>query len=442
MDVPVVERGQRQPVAQVDDLGARKPVVSTIPLRAGMIAEVGTPSREASDVRARLDRATAELEPPLVAVDLAAFRANTADLVRRARGKSVRVASKSVRCLAVLREVLATPGFSGVLAYTLAEALWLAQEHDDVMLGYPTADRAAVRRLCGDPGLAQRVTLMVDSDLQLDFLDAVVPPDRRPELRVCLDLDASLRLAGGRVHLGVRRSPVHDPSEAATIARTIVRRRGYRLVGLMAYEGQIAGIGDHPAGRLGRGSVIRTLQAASARELAERRAAAVAAVSSVAPLEFVNGGGTGSLETTAVERAVTEVAAGSGLYGPALFDYYRAFRPRPAAFFALAVTRRPARGMVTVAGGGWIASGPPGRDRMPVPTFPRGLRLLAAEGAGEVQTPLAGAAADQLAVGDRVWFRHAKAGELCEHVDALHLVAGDEVVDAVPTYRGEGMAFL
>jgi D-serine deaminase-like pyridoxal phosphate-dependent protein len=183
------------------------------------------------------------------------------------------------------------------------------------------------------------------------------------------------------------------------------------------------------------------MQALSARELAGRRAAVVAAVSAVAPLEFVNGGGTGSVERTSAEPAVTEVAAGSGLYNPVLFDGYRAFRGQPATFFAAPVTRVPAPGVVTVAGGGWIASGPPGPDRLPVPTYPAGLRWLPTEGAGEVQTPLRGPGTAQLSVGGRVWFRHAKAGEICEHVDVLHALAGDAVVEAFPTYRGEGKAF-
>jgi len=183
------------------------------------------------------------------------------------------------------------------------------------------------------------------------------------------------------------------------------------------------------------------MQEVSARELAGRRAAAVAAVREVADLEFVNGGGTGSLERTSREAAVTELAAGSGLYSPWLFDAYRGFRGRPAAFFALPVTRRPAPGLVTVAGGGWIASGPAGDDRVPLPAYPAGLRLLPGEGAGEVQTPLRGPGTAGLAVGDRVWFRHAKAGELCERVDELHLLAGDELTGAAPTYRGEGRTF-
>jgi D-serine deaminase-like pyridoxal phosphate-dependent protein len=190
-----------------------------------------------------------------------------------------------------------------------------------------------------------------------------------------------------------------------------------------------------------RGLAVRGMQALSARELAGRRAAIVEAVTAVAPLEFVNGGGTGSVERTAAEPAVTEVAAGSGLYSPTLFDGYRAFRARPAAFFALPVTRLPAPGVVTVAGGGWIASGPPGRDRVPTPTYPAGLSWLPSEGAGEVQTPLRGPGTAGLRLGDRVWFRHAKAGELCEHVDVLHTLSGEALTGAVRTYRGEGHAF-
>jgi D-serine deaminase-like pyridoxal phosphate-dependent protein len=185
------------------------------------------------------------------------------------------------------------------------------------------------------------------------------------------------------------------------------------------------------------------MQSRSRIELARRRAAVVQAVRRVRPdLEFVNGGGTGSVDKTAAERAVTEIAAGSGLYQPHLFDYYTGFRGRPAALFALPVVRRPGAGVVTCLGGGYLASGPADRLRLPLPHLPEGLEYDPNEGAGEVQTPLLGAAADHLAIGDRVWFRHTKAGELCERFDALHLVEGDTLVDTVPTYRGEGRTFL
>ncbi|WP_432056078.1 amino acid deaminase/aldolase [Streptomyces sp. bgisy022] len=396
----------------------------------------------ASD-RARYDRATAHLDAPLAIVDLDAFDANADDLVRRAGGKPVRVASKSVRCRALLERVLAREGFAGVMSFTLAESVWLARSgFDDVLLAYPSADRAGYAELTADPKLASAVTVMVDDPAQLDLIDAARAGGGEV-VRVCLELDTSLRLFGGRVRVGARRSPLHSPAEVAEVARAVARRPGFRVVGLMAYEGHVAGVGDAVAGRPLRSRAVRLMQSAARRELAERRAAVVRAVREVAPdVEFVNGGGTGSVQHTAAEDAVTEVAAGSGLYVPRLFDHYTSFTGRPAALFGLPVVRRPGVGVVTVLGGGYPASGAPGPDRLPVPHLPQGLRYDPQEGAGEVQTPLLGSPADDLLIGDTVWFRHAKAGELCERFDALHLVEGDTVTDTVPTYRGEGRTFL
>jgi D-serine deaminase-like pyridoxal phosphate-dependent protein len=397
--------------------------------------------------RDRLDAATRHLEPPFAAVDMAVFRANAADLVRRAGGTPVRVASKSVRCRHVLREVLALPGFSGVMAYTLPEALWLAADgpdgpvSDDVLVAYPTADRAALARLAADPVAAARVTVMVDDPAHLDMITAAGADPAHP-VRVCLDVDTSWQPLGPRLRIGALRSPVRTPEQAAALARAVAARPGLLLDGLMAYEAQIAGVGDAPPGRPLRARAVRWVQRHSRTELARRRAALVRAVRDVADLRFVNGGGTGSVHTTVRERAVTEVAAGSGLYQPALFDHYRGVTARPAALFALPVVRRPRRGAVTALGGGYPASGAPGADRLPVPHLPAGLAYSGTEGAGEVQTPLLGAAADTLAIGDRVWFRHAKAGELCERFTELHLVDGPGAATAVPTYRGEGRAFL
>ncbi|MFI9753779.1 amino acid deaminase/aldolase [Streptomyces collinus] len=393
--------------------------------------------------RARYDRATAHLDAPLAIVDLEAFDANAADLVRRAGGKPIRVASKSVRCRALLERVLARDGFAGIMSFTLAESLWLARSgFEDVLLAYPSADRAAYAELAGDPKLAAAVTVMVDDVAQLDLIDASRGGGREV-VRVCLELDTSLRLLGGRVRVGARRSPLHSPAQVADVARAVARRPGFEVVGIMAYEGHVAGVGDSLAGRPLRSRAIRLMQAAAKRELAERRAEVVRAVRAVVPdLEFVNGGGTGSVQHTAAEDAVTEIAAGSGLYVPRLFDNYTSFRGRPSALFAMPVVRRPGVGVVTVLGGGYPASGAAGADRSPVPYLPEGLRYDPQEGAGEVQTPLLGSPADDLLIGDKVWFRHAKAGELCERFDRLHLIEGDAVTAAVPTYRGEGHTFL
>jgi D-serine deaminase-like pyridoxal phosphate-dependent protein len=393
--------------------------------------------------RARLDTATAHLDPPLAVLDVTAFDHNARDLARRAAGLPIRVASKSLRCRWALDRALADPATRGVMCFTLPEAIWLAElGYDELLVAYPTADRRSLRALAAEAALASRITIMVDHTDQLDLIDDVAAPGAREEVRVCIDLDASLRLMDGRVHLGVRRSPVHEPGQARRLAEAVVGRPGFVLDGLMAYEAQIAGVGDQPTAQAWRGPAIRAMQRRSAAELAERRAAAVAAVRDVAALRFVNGGGTGSIESTRDEAAVTEVTAGSGYYGPGLFDDYSGFRPTPAALFALPVVRRPTAGIVTLLGGGYLASGPGDAARLPRPYLPAGLELLASEGAGEVQSPVRGAAADRLAIGDRVWLRHAKAGELCERFDVLHLVDGEEVVDAVPTYRGEGRTFL
>lgn len=393
--------------------------------------------------RARYDRATAHLDAPVAIVDLDAFDANADDLRRRAGGKPIRVASKSVRCRALLERVLARDGFEGIMSFTLAESLWLARSgFEDVLLAYPSADHEAFAELAGDPKLAAAVTVVIDDPAQLQLIDN----SRRggtEVVRVCLELDTSLKLLGGRVRVGALRSPLHSPAQVADMARAVAERPGFKLVGIMAYEGHIAGVGDSVAGRPLRSRAIRLMQATAKKELAARRAEVVRAVRRVAPdLEFVNGGGTGSVQHTAAEDSVTEIGAGSGLYVPRLFDNYTSFSGRPAALFAMPVVRRPGVGVVTVLGGGYPASGAPGPDRLPVPYLPEGLKYDPQEGPGEVQTPLLGAPADDLLLGDKVWFRHAKAGELCERFDVLHLVEGDEVTAAVPTYRGEGHTFL
>lgn len=380
----------------------------------------------------------AGLAAPCGLIDRDALDRNVEAIAARAAGTPVRVASKSLRVRGALERILEHPAMRGILAFTLREALWLARHgHDDLVVGYPTADRAALRALADDAVARRRITLTIDDPAQLDL----VPTGRRRiPVRVCLDVDTAYLGVPG-LRFGAQRSPIRTPEQAAALARTVAARPGVELVGVMAYESQVAGIPDGARGA--RGGAIRMLRAASIAELAARRAEIVAAVRDEAPgLEFVNGGGTGSIESTVAEPAITEVAAGSGFFSPALFDDYRGFRHEPAAFFGLDVVRKPADDVVTVLGGGWVASGAPGPDRLPVPVHPRGLRYRAEEGAGEVQTPLHGRAARGLVVGDRVWFRHAKAGELAERLSEFAVAAGGSIVGHWPSYRGEGHAFL
>ena len=376
---------------------------------------------------------------PTYVVDLGAFDANAADLARRAAGKPIRVASKSLRVPALISRALAADGFAGVLAYSLREALWLCEQgvSDDVVMGYPSVDLAALHRLTSSEPALAAVTLMVDDLRHLDLVDSVRATSA--PVRVAIDVDAGLRL--GPAHVGPKRSPLHDPADVVELAQEIQRRPGFRLVGVMTYEGQVAGVPDEVPGKRARSAAVRRVKAASVAQLARRRAEVASALHEVTELEFWNAGGSGSIETSVADPAVTEVTAGSGLLVSGLFDHYRSFDPLPAAFFGLRVTRRPSATVATVAGGGLIASGPAGEDRWPVPWAPPGLRLTGLEGAGEVQTPLVGPGASPLLVGELVWFRHAKAGELAEHVNEVHLLRGNEIVDVVPSYRGTGNAW-
>ncbi len=397
-----------------------------------------------SRLTAAVDEYVAEhrsgLPLPLAVVDLDAFDANAAAMARRAGGTPIRVASKSLRVPDLVRRALGHDGFRGVLAYTLAEALWLV-EHEitgDVLVAYPTVDTDAVARLVASPRMASMVTLMIDDRAHLDVVDSV-RSSKAVQVRVAIDVDAGLRVGGQ--HVGPRRSPLHEAADVLDLARTVVDRHGFRLVGVMTYEGQVAGVPDDVPGQRARSAVVRRLKAASVDQLADRRRELVAGLRELTDLEFLNAGGTGSLAESAADEAVTELSAGSGLFAPTLFDHYRGLTLTPAAFFGLPVTRRPGPQVATVHGGGLVASGPAGTDRLPAPWAPPGLTLTALEGAGEVQTPVRGHPADLLRIGDLVWFRHAKAGELCEHVNAVRLLSGRSFVGTAETYRGHGLVF-
>ncbi len=412
------------------------------------MSQKATPSGGAAarqQLARRLSRAVASLEDaatPMVVVDLDAFDANAADLRRRAAGTPIRVASKSLRVPALLSRVLAGPGFEGVLGYTLREALWLVRNDvtDDVVMGYPTVDRSALRDLLGDARARRSITLMVDDVAHLGLIEDLDPGGE--PVRVAIDIDAGLRFGRGAAqqHVGPKRSPLHDAEEVSAFAREVVRR-GHRLVGVMTYEGQVAGVPDDVPSQRAKSLIVRRLKSASVTQLETRRAEIARALGEITELEFWNAGGSGSVETTVADPQVTEVAAGSGLLVPGLFDHYRSFEPLPAAFYGLPVVRRPGGGVVTVAGGGFIASGPTGKDRSPVPWAPPDLHLTGLEGAGEVQTPLTGPGTRLLQVGDWVWFRHAKSGEIAEHTNTVHLLAGEAIVDSVPSYRGLGLAW-
>lgn len=394
---------------------------------------------------ARYRRAIDAERLPLALVDLDALEANVDTIAAKVRGtgKRVRVASKSVRSPALIRRILERLGpalAGGVMTYDAAETAFLAaQGFDDLLLAYPTAqaaDAALLAETISRAGRAARVVVMVDDACQIEPLGRAAEA-RGVTIPVAIDVDVAYRPFGERgLHLGVRRSPIRSAADATRLQARIAATRGVALVGLMAYEAQIAGIADDALHK-------RALKALSRVDVAARRAEVVEALRAKgATLGLVNAGGTGSLGSSPHEPVVTEVTAGSGFLCSHLFDRYADVPLEPAAYFALQVTRAPAPGLVTCAGGGFIASGAAGRDRLPLPALPAGLTLLDLEGAGEVQTPLVVPRGVKLAIGDPVFFRHAKAGELAEHVPHYLLVRGDRVEGRAETYRGSGARFL
>lgn len=391
--------------------------------------------RSYADYRERLRG----MSMPLAFVDLELLLWNAANLVERAGGRPIRLASKSIRCREVLRRVMATSEiFKGVLCFSAEEAAHLAGDgFNDLVVAYPTVDARGIAAVCRRIAEGAQICLMIDEAGHLPPI-AAAALEHGVEVPVAIDLDMSTRFPG--LHFGVRRSPVWDVAGALALAEIVARTPRVRLDGVMGYEAQIAGLRDRTPGQTIKSAAVRALKKRSDRELRARRAAIVAALREAGhTLRFVNGGGTGSVESTRDDASVTELAAGSGLYGPVLFDGYDAFQPLPAAGFALPVVRRPTGGIYTCYAGGWIASGSAGPDRLPRPYLPADARLLPTEGAGEVQTPVT--CDTVLSLGDPVLFRHAKAGELCEHVRELVLLAADGTCERVPTYRGDGFCF-
>lgn len=383
---------------------------------------------------------------PAALVDLDALDRNVDRIARSLEdsGKTLRVASKSVRHVGLLRRILERGGasFRGVMCFTLEEACFLHdQGFDDLFVAYPSVQPAALAEVAARVKRGATIRLVADDRAHLS---AYAQAARASEttLEVVLELDVAYRALEGRVHLGVLRSSLRGADAIASLARDAARLDGARVVGLMGYEAHVAGLPDENPFSRALNPARRAIKRLSIPRVASLRREAVSALRREGvELAIVNGGGTGSLKTTLAEPDVTEVTAGSGFLCSHLFDYYAGNRLEPAAFFALEVSRVPERGVVTCLGGGYVASGEPGWDRLPVPYMPEGLRYVSMEGAGEVQTPLRGAT-DRIAIGDPIVFRHAKAGELAERFDAYLLLRGGEVVGREPTYRGMGRAFL
>jgi D-serine deaminase-like pyridoxal phosphate-dependent protein len=373
-------------------------------------------------------------------VDLDALDENARRLFAGADGKPVRIATKSLRAPALLKRA-ADAGHSqvaGLMTYAARETpLLLKEGFRDLLLAYPTvlrADVAEVARANRDA----LVSVVADAPEHLEALDAAAR-EAGVRIPVVVDVDVSYH-ALGSLHVGVLRSPLRTPEDVVAFARRVTTFLHLALHGVMAYEAQVASIPDHDpfAPRLDR--VKRTIKALSRPDVARARAEVVRIAREAGlALSVFNGGGTGSLTSSAADPSLTEVTVGSGFFASHLFDHFRDVPLVPAAFFALQVVRKPRAGVVTCHGGGYVASGESGVSRLPRPTWPAGLSLVPLEGAGEVQTPLRVPAGVSLEVGDPVFFRHAKAGELGEHFTEYVLIKGGQVVGEAKTYRGLGL---
>ena len=396
----------------------------------------------------RYRKAVKDERLPLAFVDLEKFDRNIAFVAstQEQTGKTVRVHSKSIRCPALLKRILEKGGkvFQGVMTYTMEETSFLAdQGFDDFIVSYPTVqpcDMDLFTRMTRD---GKEVHLVVDCVHHLKTLSeaglraGVV-------LNACMEVDLAYRPLRTPLHLGVRRSPIRSVADAVALARESRRFPGVAIRSIMGYEAHIAGLNDNlPHARM-KNKLLRTLKAASIRDLTRRRVNIVDKLRTEGlDIRIVNGGGSGSLVSTGRDASVTEVTAGSAFYAPGLFWHFRDVSFTPSAFFALQIVRTPSQDIITCHGGGYVASGPSGQDKLPVPVLPQGCEFLPFEGAGEVQTPLKlPAKRPELGLGDPIFFQHAKAGELAERFNEFCLVEDGKIVDRVNTYRGEGKAFL
>ncbi len=393
----------------------------------------------------RYRRALGDEPLPAALCDLDAFEANARLLFGLARkaNRQVRIATKSVRCPSLVARLLDLGGdcVRGLMTFSAAETAWLAKQgHTDLLLAYPTLHPRDCQ-MVAEANRSARAALVVDDWAQVEVIAraGVAAGVRVP---LVLDVDASYRpFESARVHLGVRRSPLRAARAIADLAERIAGERGACFLGLMSYEAQVAGLPDRGGGAL-QAAAVRAMKRRSIAALRSSRAEIVSELVArkLVPTLF-NGGGTGSIALCGDDPSLDELTIGSGFLASHLFDHIDAIALRPALSFALQVTRRPAPGLVTCAGGGVIASGEAGLSRLPHPWLPPGLSLLPHEGAGEVQTPLRVPANVELPLGAPVLFRPAKAGESLERFNELLLVRGAQIESRAQTYRGHGFAF-
>ncbi|MED0958707.1 MULTISPECIES: amino acid deaminase/aldolase [Bacillus cereus group] len=383
-----------------------------------------------------------ELPLPCAFLDEVALERNIQSIIKLSGHKKIRIASKSLRSVSIMKKILATNDcFQGIMCFSPREALFLIEQgFNDLLLGYPAYNERALYEISLLTKQGFIITCMVDCEEHIVYLEKIAEKSSGC-FRVCLDIDMSSRFF--RFHFGVRRSPVKDVQNALKIVEKVKASPYLILDGVMGYEAQIAGVGDDMPKQWLQNKLISYLKRKSVLEINKRRGNIVKEIQNLGvELRFVNGGGTGSIKSTEQDNSVTEITVGSAFYSPKLFDYYKEVKFQPAVGFALQVVRKPDRYIYTCLGGGYIASGAVGKDKEPEVWKPDGAKLLALEGAGEVQTPVYYNGDEQLYIGDTILLRHSKAGELCERFPVLYRIKQGEIVGEYSTYRGDNQCFL
>lgn len=378
---------------------------------------------------------------PALLLDYDLLNNNIEDIIKRAHGKKIRLASKSVRSVPILKRLIKDyPEFQGILAFSIEEAVFLAEKGlDDLLVAYPSVQPGIIESVCGPTKEGKFITLMVDSLEQVLAIQEVAQKND-VVLNICFDIDMSMHLPG--LNFGVYRSSLRSLQNVLHLFDKIKDLENVKVVGIMGYEAQIAGLGDKIPGNPIKAFVVRLLKKISIPRLRKLRQVVVDSLTERGvSLTIRNGGGTGSLKSTSEDPSVNEIAMGSGLFSPTQFDHYSDFKFNPAMFFALEITRNSEGRIFTASGGGYIASGPVGKEKLPTPYLPKDMTLTANEGAGEVQTPLNIPNA-HIKIGDPVFFRHSKAGEVCERFNEITIISQDKILEKVPTYRGEGKCFF
>lgn len=384
---------------------------------------------------------------PLAVIDLDALDWNFARIMRtlRSHRKRLRIASKSIRCPRLLRYIAnkGKEGISGLMSYAVTEAAYLAKKgFKDILVAYPSSQKSDMDILARINTEETIVSQVIDSERHIQLLEETANREN-VKIPVVIEVDLSYRPFGESLHIGVRRSPLHTAQDTLALVDRVLASKHLAMHGIMGYEAQIAGLTDMSSLSKIPNPAKRLIKILSRKQVSETREQIYEGLA-LRGLEncLINGGGTGSMEWSSDEKTITEVTVGSGFMGNHLLDCYRDVHVKPAAFFALQVVRKPSQKIVTCHGGGYVASGEAGLDRLPLPILPEGLRYLHFEGVGEVQTPLQVPKGVLLGIGDPVFFRHAKAGELAEHFNEYLLIRGDRIEARAKTYRGLGQCFL